>query len=81
MKSVNLPNQPDVVMIYQDRENVEPAIQQIMELELEFKIEDILTGKGANLDSCNEWFEIVAGNKPDEASNQIWKQIGKILKT
>lgn len=37
MKHVNLPNHPDVVMIYQDRDNVEASIQQIMELELEFK--------------------------------------------
>ncbi|MCW8833144.1 MAG: bacteriohemerythrin [Colwellia sp.] len=37
MKHINLPNHPDVVMIYQDRDTVEPAIQQIMELELEFK--------------------------------------------
>ena len=37
MSHLNLPNHPDVVMVYQDRESVEPAIQQIMELELEFK--------------------------------------------
>jgi hemerythrin-like metal-binding protein len=34
---MKLPNHPDVVMVYQDRDNVEPAIQQIMALELEFK--------------------------------------------
>lgn len=32
-----LANHPDVVMIYQDREIAEPAIQQLMELELDFK--------------------------------------------
>jgi hemerythrin-like metal-binding protein len=37
MKSFNLSNNPDVIMIYQDRDTVEPAIQQIMELELKFK--------------------------------------------
>lgn len=37
MKPVKLDNHPDVVMIYQDRDTVEPAIQQIMELSLEFK--------------------------------------------
>lgn len=37
MKPVKLPNNPDVVMIYHDRDSVEPAIQQIMELELDFK--------------------------------------------
>jgi hemerythrin-like metal-binding protein len=37
MNHVNLPNHPDVVMVYQDRDSVEPAIQQIMELDLEFK--------------------------------------------
>jgi len=37
MNSIKLPNHPDVVMIYQDRDSVEPAIQQILELELEFK--------------------------------------------
>lgn len=37
MKSIKLPSRPDVVMIYQDRETVEPAIKQIMELELPFK--------------------------------------------
>ncbi|MCI2284808.1 bacteriohemerythrin [Colwellia sp. MSW7] len=30
-------NQPDVIMVYQDRDVVEPAIKQIMELELDFK--------------------------------------------
>jgi hemerythrin-like metal-binding protein len=33
---MKLSSQPDVVMIYQDRDNVEAAIQQIMELELKF---------------------------------------------
>lgn len=37
MKHVNLPNHPDVVMIYQDKDTVESAITQIMELEVEFK--------------------------------------------
>lgn len=37
MKPIKLSNHPDVVMIYQDREIVEPALQQIKELELEFK--------------------------------------------
>jgi hemerythrin-like metal-binding protein len=37
MSHVNLPNHPDVVLVYQDRESVEPAIQQILELELAFK--------------------------------------------
>jgi hemerythrin-like metal-binding protein len=37
MKSVKLARHPDVIMIYQDRDSVEPAIQQIMELDLEFK--------------------------------------------
>ena len=37
MSQVKLPNHPDVVMVYQDRDSVEPAIQQIMALALEFK--------------------------------------------
>ncbi len=37
MKPVNLKNHPDVIMIYQDRDNVSLAIQQLMELELEFQ--------------------------------------------
>jgi len=37
MSKIKLPNHPDVVMVYQDRESVEPAIQQIMELDLKFK--------------------------------------------
>lgn len=37
MTSKNLSNHPEVVLIYQDREYVEPAIQQIMSLELEFQ--------------------------------------------
>jgi len=37
MKSMKKSNQPDVVMVYQERDNVEAAIQQIMDLELEFK--------------------------------------------
>ena len=37
MKSFKLSNHPDVIMVYQDRDTVEPAIQQIMELELKFK--------------------------------------------
>lgn len=37
MKPVKSSSQPDVVMIYQDREIVEPALKQIMDLELEFK--------------------------------------------
>jgi hypothetical protein len=37
MKSFNLMNHPDVIMIYQDKDDVAPALQQIMELELKFK--------------------------------------------
>jgi len=37
MSQITLPNHPDVIMVYQDRDSVEPAIQQIMELELSFK--------------------------------------------
>ncbi len=37
MKSIKLPSHPDVIMIYQDRDNVEPAIQQVNELDLDFK--------------------------------------------
>ena len=37
MKTIKLANHPDVVMIYQDRDIVEPALQQIKELELDFK--------------------------------------------
>tara|TARA_R110001583_G_scaffold13909_3_gene58992 strand:- start:1913 stop:3130 length:1218 start_codon:yes stop_codon:yes gene_type:complete len=37
MKSFKLSNHPDVIMVYQDRDTVEPAIQQIMELDLKFK--------------------------------------------
>ncbi|MBA6390885.1 response regulator [Colwellia sp. BRX10-3] len=37
MKPVKSTNHPDIVMIYQDRDSVEPAIQQIMELGLDFK--------------------------------------------
>lgn len=37
MSTTKLFNHPDVIMVYQDRDVVEPAIQQIMELELEFK--------------------------------------------
>ncbi|WP_085300070.1 bacteriohemerythrin [Cognaticolwellia mytili] len=33
---MKISSQPDVVMIYQERDNVEAAIQQIMELELKF---------------------------------------------
>ena len=37
MSQITLANHPDVIMVYQDRDSVEPAIQQIMELELSFK--------------------------------------------
>lgn len=37
MKKMNLSNHPDVIMIYQDRDSVELAIQQIVELDLTFK--------------------------------------------
>ena len=37
MKPVKPTNHPDIVMIYQERDSVEPAIQQIMELGLDFK--------------------------------------------
>lgn len=37
MKPEKLTDHPDVLMIYQDRESVEPAISQIMELNLDFK--------------------------------------------
>lgn len=37
MKPAKITNQPDVVMIYQERDSVEPAIQQITELGLNFK--------------------------------------------
>lgn len=37
MSKNTLPKNPDVIMVYQDRDSVEPAIQQIMELELAFK--------------------------------------------
>ena len=38
MKSAILINSPDVVLMYQDYTSVEPAIQQIKELKLKFKI-------------------------------------------
>tara|TARA_R110000744_G_scaffold7183_2_gene24586 strand:+ start:6190 stop:7794 length:1605 start_codon:yes stop_codon:yes gene_type:complete len=37
MKVVKSSNHPDIVMIYQERDSVEPAIQQISELGLDFK--------------------------------------------
>lgn len=37
MNTVKPLNHPDVIMVYQDRDSVEPAIQQIMKLELSFK--------------------------------------------
>ncbi|TYK67010.1 bacteriohemerythrin [Colwellia echini] len=37
MKNINISPHPDVVMIYQDKETVESAIQQIIELSLKFK--------------------------------------------
>ncbi|ARD45892.1 hemerythrin domain-containing protein [Colwellia sp. PAMC 21821] len=37
MNPVKITNQPDIVMIYQERDSVEPAIQQITELGLDFK--------------------------------------------
>lgn len=37
MRSTKVSKQPDVIMIYQDRNVVEPAIKQIMELGLDFK--------------------------------------------
>ena len=37
MKHVNLPNHPDVVMLYQERDNVEAVIESILELNIEFK--------------------------------------------
>lgn len=37
MMKKKLANTSDVVLVYQERQTVEPAIQQIMELELEFK--------------------------------------------
>jgi hemerythrin-like metal-binding protein len=37
MSQITLANHPDVIMVYQDRDSVEPAIQQILELELSFK--------------------------------------------
>lgn len=37
MTHVNLPNHPDVVMIYQERDSVEPAIQQIMQMGIKLK--------------------------------------------
>lgn len=37
MDTLKSANHPDVVMIYQERDSVEPAIQQVMELGLNFK--------------------------------------------
>jgi len=37
MKPAKLSKNPDVIMVYQDRGDVESAIKQIMELELTFK--------------------------------------------
>lgn len=37
MKRINSPNQTDIVMLYKDRDSVEPAIQLIKELDVEFK--------------------------------------------
>jgi len=36
MREYKLSRQPDVIMIYQDKDNVESALQQILELELKF---------------------------------------------
>ncbi len=32
MNQIKLPNQPDVIMVYQDRDSVEATIQQILDL-------------------------------------------------
>ncbi|TWX46552.1 hemerythrin domain-containing protein [Colwellia hornerae] len=37
MKSINLQNHPDVIMIYQDKEDVTLALQQILALDIKFK--------------------------------------------
>jgi len=45
MKHFNQPNHPDIVMIYQDRDTAEPAIQQIKDLGLNFKAYKFLPQK------------------------------------
>ncbi len=48
-------------------------------LELTNKIEKILNGDGANLENCQTWFKIVAGENPENSSDQIWNQIDRLL--
>jgi len=48
--------------------------------ELENQIKQILDGKLSNVPAGKKWFEIVASNAPQQASNRIWNTIETILK-
>ncbi|NNC50930.1 MAG: UDP-glycosyltransferase [Flaviramulus sp.] len=48
--------------------------------DLEGLVKQILDGKLSNVEICKEWYEIVAGERPTEASKKIWQTIESILK-
>ena len=48
--------------------------------DLENLVKQILEGKLSNVETCKEWYEIVVGKTPTQASKNIWSAIDLILK-
>ncbi len=47
--------------------------------DLERLVKQILDGELSNVKECKEWYKIVVGKAPTEASKNIWKSIDSIL--
>lgn len=60
--------------------SVQAAVFCTDKKELENQIKQILDGKVSNVPAGKKWFEIVASNAPQQASNRIWNTIETILK-
>lgn len=48
--------------------------------DLEGLVKQILDGKLSNVEVCKKWYDIVVGENPTKASENIWKAIDSILK-
>ena len=48
--------------------------------DLESLVKQILDGKLSNVEICKDWYQIVAGKEPTQASKKIWNTIDSLLK-
>ena len=49
--------------------------------QLEGLVQQILDGQLSNVEEGKQWYEIIVGPSPTEASKNIWEAISKIFNT